>query len=136
MQVGANRKAGIDELMGAEDVRVLADIGFMALFGDRAELARSIFDALDVLRPESEAAVVARANYCLATNDVHKAAEILRAATPSDAICALLGLTLLKQRKGEEALVLLKEASERYADAGGTLSANMLAEIQVMLSGA
>lgn len=62
---------------GGEDVRLLAEIGYMAAIRLPGFDGSPIFAALDVLRPNHSAAAIGRALQALARRDPQRAVEIL-----------------------------------------------------------
>ncbi len=120
--------SALAQLFPPEDVRLIADLGFLALAAGRRKTARQLFNALLVLRRGSEVSIVAEASFQLAMGESNRAVEILRTAEPSDRINALLAVALLGARKSDEAMELLLQSA---ADPDGSqFSVRILKELQ------
>lgn len=129
----SDRVTGIAGIFTSDDVRMLADIGFMTLGRGNTKGARKIFDGLAVLRPGSDASMAAEATYMLATGEPHKAAEFLRGAEPSHTTSVLLAVALLGAKQGTQAMDVLQEAIAAFPESD--FARRVLSEIQVSLSG-
>lgn len=128
----AVRKSDLSDEFTSDDVRLLADIGFLALARGSKRTARQLFNSLLILRPGSEASLVAEASFQLAIGEAQNAVEILRKAEPSDRITALLAVSLMSARQGEEAMKLLEKTVA--GNAGSEFSTRIPRELQVEAS--
>ncbi len=123
-----DRLAG--QLLGADDVRLLVEIGFMALSRGLLAPAEAIFAGVEAARPGGEAGGIGCALLCLHRGAVDEAVRILRALPPSDAARAFLGLALARTGERGEARAIL---SEVVASAPGTAPAAMAADLLAAL---
>lgn len=121
-------QSALAQMFTADDIRMLADIGLMALAYGRKKTARQIFNGLSVLRPGSEVAIVAEAMYRLAIGEAQGAVDILQAAEPSDRILPLLAVAMLGARKSAEAQKILRATVKDQPEA--EFSGRMLHELQ------
>ena len=112
----------------ADDVRMLVEIGFMALSAGLTAQAQAIFAGVKAARPAQEAGPLGLALTAMAQGDLPAAVAILRTLPPSDAALTYLGLALARSGEREEARRLLGEVLETAADpsfaelAGGALA--------------
>lgn len=122
MQASSNKNGAADDLgLGTEDIRLLADVGFIALSRGFLAEARALLDALRLLRPGSDACLVGEGVFWLAMGEPAIAVEKLRCGPPSDAVRSFLGIALFQSGAVEEATDVLDDvaqtASRRaYAD--------------------
>ena len=107
-----------------QDVRLLADIGFLTLSYGHFDKAETIFKGVQVARPESEAGPLGIALTHLARGNVHATVEALRKLPPSDSVRLYLAIAL--GRSGDK-----QGAEELFQDlvktAGGTAYADIAA---------
>lgn len=103
----------IDGAITAEDLRSLADIGFMAVSRGLDGIAEPIFAGLTAARPAGEAGPLGTALVLLQRGEAEAAVATLRALPPSDAAQLFLGMAL--HRAGHAA-----EAREVLGDLAGT----------------
>ena len=89
------------DFLTSEDVRLLVDLGFVALSAGLDREAQTIFAGVRAARPGQEAAPLGMAMVHMARNDLDKAVATLRALPPSDAATTYLGLALM--RRGDRA---------------------------------
>lgn len=89
--------------LDGEDVRLLADIGFIALSAGFLREAGEIFEGVKAVRPEGEAGSLGLAMVDMARGDLDKAVSVLRALPPSSASRAYLGLALARRGDKDEA---------------------------------
>lgn len=104
---GAHEPA-LPDLTG-DEVRALADLGFIALSRGLDTHAAAIFDGLSIARPEQEVGAIGRALVKMLRGDVDEAIALLRTLGPSDAVQAFLGMALARQGLGEEAQHVLND---------------------------
>ena len=81
----------------AEDVRALADIGFIALSRGLDAHAEAIFTGLSAARPEQDVGAIGGALVLMLRGDVDAAIAALRKLGPGDTVQAFLGLALARQ---------------------------------------
>ena len=112
----------MDQILKAEDVRLLADIGFLALSAGLDLEAQAIFGGVKAARPAQEAGPLGLAMVQMARADLDGAIGLLRALPPSDAALTYLGLALL--RRGDTA-----EASDLFGNVMATAAGTPFAEI-------
>jgi thioredoxin-like negative regulator of GroEL len=118
----------IPALLGADDVRLLVETGFMAISQGLTDHAAAIFGAIEAARPGSEAAQLGFALVDLARNRPGPASERLRALPESDAGQAFLGMTLVRMGELERAKEVLRGLILSAPDsAAATLAADILA---------
>jgi len=80
----------------AGDVRLLADIGFMALWSGRLREAAVIFEGVNSARPGGEAGRIGLAMLLMAENRLTEAVSLLRAQRRSIAARTFLGFALAR----------------------------------------
>lgn len=118
------------DAMTSDDVRLLVDIGFIALSAGFNRDAESIFAGVAAARPAQEAGPLGSAMVRMAEGDPAGAAAILRRLPPSDAAQTYLGLALLRLGEVGEARRTLQGVAETAAGTPfGTLAAGTLAEL-------
>lgn len=110
----AMRKRG---KMNAEDfdseiVKLIGEIGFIAVSYGLAEHAEKIFEAFKVMRPEQEAGPLGLSLVAMIRDDVDTALKHLEAAPPTDTLQTYRGLTLLRKGDLETAKEILTEIKE------------------------
>lgn len=113
---GGGASPALPEL-ASEDVRALADLGFIALSRGLDSHAAAIFDGVSILRPEQEVGAIGRALVLMLRGDVDGAITLLRTLAPSDTVQAFLGMALARQGNGEEARHVLTDVVRHAADA-------------------
>lgn len=113
-------------LAAAEDVRLLVELGFMALSAGLAADARAIFAGVAALRPRQEAGPLGLALCLLAEGEVDAAVATLRALPPGDAAQTWLGMALARQGNAAEAAEILGRV---VADAPATPFADLAAAL-------
>jgi hypothetical protein len=91
----------------SDDLRMLADICYMAIYRGFLGQARAILDLLLILRPNSDATLVAEGLYWLAAGVPDTAIKKMRAAKPTDAIRALLGIALIRSGANGDGVEIL-----------------------------
>jgi hypothetical protein len=117
--------------MDTEDVRTLADLGYMALSRGLDHHALAIFQGIQAARPQQEAAQIGIALVHLLRGEIDAAIDILRGLGPGDAPRTFLGIALARSGDLHEAKRLLSDVA---TTAGGTpyadLAASTLASLQ------
>jgi len=111
--------------MESDDVRTLADLGFVALSRGMDRHAMTIFEGVKAARPQQEAGPLGIALVHMLRGDLDQAAKLLRELGPSDAALTFLGMALARQGNLTEARRLLGNV---IATAKGTPYAALAAE--------
>jgi hypothetical protein len=93
----------------SDDVRTLADIGFIALSRGLVAQAGTIFNGVVAARPDQEAGYIGHALVDLARGDVGGAIKTLRALPPTDAALTFLATALARHGEHAEACDILSE---------------------------
>lgn len=112
----------MDEILKTEDVRLLADIGILALSAGLDRAAEAIFNGVAAARPAQEAGPLGLAMVQMSRSDLDAAVDILRALAPSDAVLTYLGLALM--RRGD-----IAEASDVFGSVVATATGTPFAEV-------
>lgn len=99
----------------AEDLRILTEIGFIALGAGLKGQAGLIFDGVAAARPEADAGFIGRALVRISMGDAAGAVEILRKAPPSDAVTTYLGLAYARWGAKDEARACLASVADSAA---------------------
>jgi hypothetical protein len=111
--------------MTSEDVRVLADLGYVALSRGLDQHAMAIFQGVKTARPQGEAGAIGIALVHLLRGDMDTAIKLLRGAGPGDAARTFLGIALARHGDVDEAKKLLTNVA---ATTKGTPHGNLAAE--------
>lgn len=118
----------MDEVLGSEDVRLLVDIGFIALSAGLNAEARAIFSGVTSARPAQEAGPLGTAMVHLGEGEVDLAVAVLRKLPPSDAALTYLGMALMRRGDTAEARRILGEIAQTAGDTPfGALAREILA---------
>ncbi|WP_378940836.1 tol-pal system YbgF family protein [Mesorhizobium sp. ANAO-SY3R2] len=96
------------ELIEADDVRLLVELGFIALSAGLNQESERIFAGVTAARPDAEAGFLGQALVQIARNDLDEAISTLRALPPSDAAMTYLGLALARVGDRNEAQRVFK----------------------------
>ncbi|QJP15559.1 hypothetical protein G3545_18995 [Starkeya sp. ORNL1] len=99
----------ISEAFETEDVRLLTDIGFIALSRGLDTHATAIFEGVRALRPRQEAGPLGLALVHMFRGELDQAVAGLRALPPSDAALTFLGIALSRQGAQAEARDILAD---------------------------
>jgi hypothetical protein len=118
--------------MQSDDVRALADLGFLALSRGMDQHAMAIFQGVKAVRPQQEAGNIGIALVHLLRNELDQAIKVLRGIGPSDAGLTFLGIALSRQGDLAEAKRLLAKVVSTGA---GTPYGNLAAETLASLEG-
>lgn len=100
----------------SDDVRLLADIGFLALSRGLDQHALAIFQGVASLRPAQEAGPLGIALVHMLRGELDAAVKGLRALKPTDAALTFLGLALARQGANEEARTVLADVLSSAPD--------------------
>lgn len=109
----------------SETVKVLAELGFIAVSYGLAEHADTIFKAFQVMRPDQEAGPLGRSLAAMTRGNVDEALLCLENAPPTDTIQTYRGLALLRKGEIDTACEILSEVCEMAA---GTPCAEIAAQ--------
>lgn len=121
---------GIDALVTAENLRLLADVGFSAISRGDDRSAEAIFAGLTAARPDGEAGPIGTALVHLYRGNAEAAVAILRRFPGSDAAQLFLGMALHRAARSAEARAVLEALAATAADpAPGEAARAMLAEL-------
>jgi hypothetical protein len=115
-------------LLEPDDVRLLVDIGFMALSRGLDGPAAAIFAGVAAARPAQEAGPIGTALVQLHRGEVEAAVRGLRALPPSDAARLFLGLALGRQGAAAEARAVLADVAATATDPAHARSAQAMLE--------
>ena len=99
-----------------EDLRALADIGFIAMSRGLNVEAAKIFEAVRLLRPEQDAGFIGAALVDLRLGKAESAIALLRKPPPSDAVRLFLGLALINFGERREGIDILEDVSRHGGD--------------------
>ncbi len=100
------------EDFSSETVKLLAEIGFIAVSYGRADCAEAIFKAFQVMRPDQEIGPLGLGLAAMVRGDADAALKHLEAAPPSDTIQTYRGLAMLRKGELETACEVLQEVIE------------------------
>ncbi|MEJ1160509.1 tetratricopeptide repeat protein [Prosthecomicrobium sp. N25] len=112
-----------------DDVRALADLGFLALSRGLGVEAEAIFEALRAVRPGEEAPLIGLGLVRLAAGEFDRAVAQFRAAPKTDAALTFLGIALLRQGALAEARRVLETVAAAGEGGPADLARQTLAEI-------
>jgi len=114
-----------------EDVRTLADLGFIAVSYDFDDKAAAIFAGVRAARPAQEAGIIGGALVSLARGEIDAAIKALRSLPPTDAARTFLAIALNRSGDRASAREILTDVVKT---AGGTpyatLARQLLAEFE------
>lgn len=107
--------------LDADAMRLLAEIGFIGAQGHQPTAARALFEALQVLRPDSNLPYIGRALAAISSGRAQDAVSILRdeglKQHPGDAeLLSFLGLALKEAGQSAEAASVLGAALEQQGE--------------------
>jgi thioredoxin-like negative regulator of GroEL len=95
--------------LDTEEVRVLVDLGFMAVMRGHVQHAGILFKGVQVARPQEDAGYIGEALLLIQKGDIASAAALLRVRPPSDANRVFLGMALLQLGETAEAEQVLQD---------------------------
>ncbi len=105
-----------NDLIGSQDIRLLAEIGFLALSKGMHAEAEAIFDGIAVVRPDQEVSFIGRGLVALARGDAHAAVAILRQGPKTDAVATYLALALARTGERDAAKEQLEDVADMASD--------------------
>lgn len=118
-------------MLDAEDVRLLASLGFSALMRDGDAHARAIFEGVRAARPEQEAGAIGLAMLHLKNGESDRAIDLLKPFGASDIALAFQGLAFFRNGDRETAVRILNDAMALAPEGeGGVLARQMLEAIE------
>jgi Flp pilus assembly protein TadD len=117
--------------MQSDDVRTLADLGYLALSRGLDEHAMAIFQGVKAARPDQEAGTIGVALVHMLRGELDPAIKLLRGLGPSDAALTFLGIALARQGELDEARRLLTDV---VTTAAGTPCAHLAQETLASLA--
>lgn len=97
-------------MLEAEQVRLMAELGFTALMRGRDEEAESIFLGVQAARPEQEAGPIGLALLALKRSDPDTAIGLLKEFTADERALTFLGLAYYRKGDTERAARILNDA--------------------------
>lgn len=103
-------------ILDAGEVRLLTELGFVALYSGLFREAEAIFLGVKAARPHGEAGTIGLAMVRLACDRVDEAVELLRSQRRSPASRAYLGLALARQGNHQLARKVLQGVVQRVPD--------------------
>ncbi|HTH80749.1 MAG TPA: tetratricopeptide repeat protein [Ramlibacter sp.] len=110
--------------LDSDDLRILAEIGFMGAQSGQAPAARALFEALAVLRPLSTLPHIGLAQAAMGANKNQEGVRILREALkkhPGDVeLTAFLGLALHASGEAAQARKMMNTVIEKASEADAT----------------
>jgi predicted Zn-dependent protease len=124
--------------LNSDDLRLLAEIGFMGAQSGQAPAARALFEALAVLRPQSTLPHIGLAQAAMGANKNAEGVRILREALtkhPGDVeLMAFLGLALHAAGESAEARKTMNTVIDKAgeADAASVAMARKLLALNSM----
>jgi predicted Zn-dependent protease len=112
--------------MKADDVRMLAELGFVALSRGRNDEAAAIFAGVQAARPAQEAGFIGSSFVHLARGELDAAIKTLRSLPPSDTARTFLAMALNRSGDRAAAREILNEV---VLSAGGSPDAVLAREL-------
>lgn len=100
------------DVLESDDVRMLVDIGFIALSAGLDPQARTIFAGVEAARPDQEAGPIGLALAEMAADELDSAVARLKALPPSDAALTYLGMALMRRGDTGEGRETLRRVLE------------------------
>ncbi|WP_341367281.1 hypothetical protein [Yoonia sp. BS5-3] len=104
------------ELLEQEDLKLLTDIGFIAVSRGLKDHAVAIFDGVKAMRPEGEAGYLGLGMVEILNGDPAAAVKTLQTAPPSDAVNTFLGIALVQASEVKKGQKLLQSVIDTSAD--------------------
>ncbi len=95
------------EVLNSEQLKLLADIGFIAISHGLPNHAGAIFDVISEMRPEQEAGFLGHGMIKILEGKAAEAPKYLEAAPKSDGVLTFLGIAYIQSgnvQKGQELL--------------------------------
>ncbi len=105
----------MDKLVSSDELKLLADIGFIAVSRGLFDHASAIFDALKAMRPEAEAAFLGQGMIDILRGAPVDAITTLKNAPRTDAVYTFLGIALMQAGDLEEGRKLLEDVRSSAA---------------------
>ena len=99
----------MSELPDSDDLKIMVDVGFVAASRGLVAHAEAIFQAVEAMRPRSEAPAIGLAMVDLAMERPQAAVERLNRAVATPATRAFLGLALMRAGDKDEARAVVDQ---------------------------
>jgi hypothetical protein len=115
----------MDKIVSSEELRILADIGFIAASRGLFDHATAIFEALKALRPEGEAGYLGHGIIDILRGAPASALTTLQDAPRTDAVYTFMGIAQMQVGNLEEGKRLLRDVC---SSAEGTAFARIAAQ--------
>ena len=96
-------------MIESDEVRMLVDLGFVAVTRGLDKQAQAIFEGVRAVRPNEDAAYIGQALLLIQQNNLSGAVKILRSRPPSDGIRLFLGMSLLRLGDISDAMDVLQD---------------------------
>lgn len=97
-------------MLHTDQVKLLAELGFIALMRNMDDNARKIFKGVEAARPEQEAAAIGLAMLDLKTNNIDSAIDRLKKFSSSEKALTFLGLAFFRKGETAKAVKVLNDA--------------------------
>ena len=122
-------------MVSAETLRLLADIGFMATSGGFSKQARSLFDAIELARPDSVLPHIGKALNYMNLNMHQEALDTLEKKAlklePDNAtVQAFMGMALMLLGRSSESERCLNGITDSEDTLAASLASNLLSELR------
>ncbi|MEL6681604.1 MAG: hypothetical protein AAFQ09_03050 [Pseudomonadota bacterium] len=118
------------ELLETDDLKLLTDIGFIAVSRGLKDHAAAIFNAVQAIRPEGEAGYLGLGMIDILGGDPMAAVKTLRSAPESDAVRTFLGIALVQSSDIGQGETMLRSVIEHAGDTPfARIAADTLASI-------
>ncbi|GMO22107.1 hypothetical protein [Bradyrhizobium sp. TM233] len=115
----------------ADDVRTLAELGFMALSRGQGAKAAAIFAGVQAARPAQEAGFIGAALVDMAAGNYAGAVKTMRSLPPTDTQQAFLAMALYRSGDRSAAREILLEVMQTAGDRPDTaLARELLGELE------
>ena len=105
------------EILNSEELKLLADIGFIAVSRGLSNHAGAIFDVIREMRPEQEAGFLGHGMIKILEGNASEALKDLEAAPKTDGVLTFLGIAYIQTGNAQKGKELLEEVT---ASAVGT----------------
>jgi predicted Zn-dependent protease len=112
--------------LSSDEVRALADLGFIALFRGRIREAEALFKGLCAARPQDDAGPIGIALLLMRAGDVTGAIKLLKSRPRSDANQTILGMALLRLGERAEAEAILRDVAATASESAHASMAAMI----------
>jgi len=126
-------------MVSVETLRLISDIGFMATSNGLSTQAKSIFDAVELLRPDSVLPDIGKALNYLNLNQFQNALDVLEKKAlkkePDDpTVNAFIGMALMLMGRNNESEGFLKPVLNQDDKVAANLASTLLEELKSQAS--